>query len=1256
MWNQQNQSMDEIRKAIAGVGGRLWLCVVVLLCGGLLLAGGSAGYAQSSLATLGGQVVDQQERVVPGAEVVVTSMATGVDVKTHTNNAGQWRVDSLVAGSYRFSVTAAGFSTLEHSAVELQIADKKFVDVSLQVGAASEKVVVEAETPLIDTTAAVAGTVINNDTLQELPSATNGPTELVTLAPGFFISPPSGGAVSLWSNDSASGVKANGSGSGTNAVNYVLDGATNTIASSGKMAFIPPMDSLSEVRAMVNSYDASISRTAAGTVNVSMKSGGDKFHGVLYERNQNNFMNANTVQNKNLGKPTPTVRFNEYGGTLGGPVLIPKLYDGRKRGTFFFFSYDGVRNISPSGSGYMTLPSADERKGDFSNSWEIVNGTKYQIKIYDPLTVDKSTGNRQLMGGTGTAIPSARISSVAKAVFNALPLPNVTPGAQSSNYQNYAFVQPKNDKFNSYALRVDHAWNNNHHSYVNMRKNSLREQTNNPFAADSPLRGQELDRDNYGFTIDHAWVISPKLLLAVNANMTAYKYPQYSNSANVDAAKYGFSQKFVDSQLVKGLPKLAGPMNTTDTFWGTTLGNFVGPLYENDYNWEIHGSLTQTLGNHVLRYGAEYLLQQEAAGNQNGGATTLNFSNKWTIPNPNTSAPSGTETMTPGFILGLPEGGSMVNTASAFWSQPFMGFFAQDDWRVTSKLTLNLGARWDVQKAMTERSDRFFGRFDPDYDLTPVTAYAQPKYQALIGGTSPNTGVSLLQKYRSDATTFRARGAIQYAGVDGTSRAVSDLQYKYIQPRIGFAYQVNPTLVLRGGFGRFTQANFVANHGNQLGYSATTPYTATTDNYYTSSATLDNPFPNGLVQVTGNSLRALTSVGSVTSFWTANVKRQYTDDVSLRLQQQFKSYLFEMAGVFQRTMGLTSDRQIDAPSATAWHAAYDAQFDTAGRPVDTLPGDVQVANPFKGAPYITSSLVTSSTVNAYRLLRPNPLVDGMTETFYNGSSMHYGLQTRVDRRFKNGFGLSTNFTWGKQMDETEYYTPATVSQKLHRTLSANDIRFQYVLSPIYVLPFGRGQLIGAHVNRLTDRFISGWEVSGIYTFYSGTPIKLPTNSGFFQGGDPSLANKSKTKWFDTSKFKAFPGRSMKVADVAAYPDWTGVKNMPGSSWTPSSASDATQNGVYQDFKTWVSDNSPYHGTVRNPYMNNWNIGLRKNVPIREAIRLQLRFDAFNALNHPQFGSVNTDPNNAYFGYFSGSATPSAVNSPRSIQLEGKLYF
>ena len=231
-----------------------------------------------------------------------------------------------------------------------------------------------------------------------------------------------------------------------------------------------------------------------------------------------------------------------------------------------------------------------------------------------------------------------------------------------------------------------------------------------------------------------------------------------------------------------------------------------------------------------------------------------------------------------------------------------------------------------------------------------------------------------------------------------------------------------------------------------------------------------------------------------------------------------------------------------------------------------------------------------------------------------------------------------------------------MSQKLRRVLSGSDRPFQYVLSPTYVLPFGRGKAVGNHVNRFVDALIGGWEVSGIYNFYSGTPLSLPTNSAFFEGGDPSLGStKSKSEWFDTSRFLPFPNINTTVQQLASYPAWTNVQSLPGYAWQPTAPSKA-KNGVYNDFTTWISNNSTTYGSVRNPYLNNWSLGARKSFEIREAVRLQLRFDAFNAFNHPQFGNIDTTPSDRYFGWVGGSPVPSQINTPRQIQFGGKLYF
>jgi hypothetical protein len=319
-----------------------------------------------------------------------------------------------------------------------------------------------------------------------------------------------------------------------------------------------------------------------------------------------------------------------------------------------------------------------------------------------------------------------------------------------------------------------------------------------------------------------------------------------------------------------------------------------------------------------------------------------------------------------------------------------------------------------------------------------------------------------------------------------------------------------------------------------------------------------------------------------------------------------------------------------------------------------------VTNPFHNAPYITGSLGTNTTIAAYQLSRPNPLFNGLTETFFDATNDYYGMTARAEHRYKNGFGLLFTFAWSKDMYDGNFPQAQVVSQKLFRELSSGDVRFIYTINPTYVLPFGRGKLIGGHVNRLTDQAIGGWELSGIFTFNSGTPISLPTNSAFWQGGDPGVGKaKTRQHWFNTSKFAPFPSNTTTVATLynpTIYPSWTGVLGMPGAGYTPPAGQTNPANGVYQDFATWAPRNPVYFGDVRNPPLVNQDLGLRKNIPISEQTRIQLRFDAFNAFNHPLFSGPSTSASSTYFGYLSGSNLLTQNNTPRVIQLAGKLYF
>jgi hypothetical protein len=289
------------------------------------------------------------------------------------------------------------------------------------------------------------------------------------------------------------------------------------------------------------------------------------------------------------------------------------------------------------------------------------------------------------------------------------------------------------------------------------------------------------------------------------------------------------------------------------------------------------------------------------------------------------------------------------------------------------------------------------------------------------------------------------------------------------------------------------------------------------------------------------------------------------------------------------------------------------------------------------------------------------------------------MNTKVERRFQNGFSVLQSFSWSKEESANSFIGPQTLQPIIFRQLSTDDKRFHYVLTPVYELPFGRGRRYLNHTNRLMDELIGGWSFNGIYQFQSGMPLNLPTNSAFYEGGSfnnqgfsPSLHSaKTSAKWFDTSKFMPFPSSSTCASNtvgstackaaapastLAGYPSWTGVQSMPGYSWVPGAS--GVQNGVYNDFATRVTYNQQVFGDIRNPYVNTFTIGARKRFAIAEGVRFELGMDAFNALNHPQFGNINTSPTSSGFGMISGT-TPSGwvqVNSPRLIQIRGTLTF
>jgi len=1242
----------------------------------VLLIGSSVAFGQETRASLGGEVTDTKGALIPKATVVVTANDTGVVQKVATGPTGQWRVQFLNPGMYHFEVSAMGFQTIEYTSVELQVGDDKTIDSKLQVASQTQSVTVDAaETPLIDTTAAVSGTVITAKEMAELPTLSNAPTMLLGITPGATVGSGSSGGVYLWSNIGLSQSSVNGTGynQGTSypAINYTLDGGSDT-NNLGEVAYEPPMDSVGEFKVVANAYDASIGRNLGTTITLQSKTGTRSFHGDLYEMNQNNFLNANSYQFDAQTPPTPEgpIHTNFYGGAVGGPIWIPKIYDGRKKDLFFFFSWSGIRNQVPVDPGFSTIPTAAERGGDFSQSTVYSASTGLtHVTIYDPNTT-ACTNPPTCTAFTRTQfpnnmIPSTRLDPVAVAMMKLLPLPDVpvVANAATSDTNDYLNHEVQNDKMVTYALRLDKAWNNANHSYINVRQNNWSELSLDPFGPTFYLNNYYQTRLNRGLTLDHTIAFNKDMLLNLSYNIIRYLPDTFNGSAGINPTTLGYSSTYTSQMQLPSIPLIESVFGGVEK---SGLGTDNAGTATFDTNQDINANITQTWKNHTFRYGFEYMIQQEALIGLGLAGGAFTFGTNWNDLTPVGTNPTGAGSVLASFMEGLPTGGSIPYSATGFWSQHFLASYFQDDWRVNKKLTLNIGLRWDFERPVTERYNRFAYRFDPNFVVSGVTAAAQPNYAAVIAGSSTNTGVALLQAQRPNVAGFVAKGGLLYAGVNGTPDTVENAMYKYYQPRLGFAYHLFENTVIRGGLGRFVQADFTTASGNQTGYSQSTNFTATTNNYESApTISMENPYPNGLLAVTGNSQGELTNIGSVGSFTDPNIGRIYVDALSASIQQQVKSFLFEIGFAFDKTHGISMGWEVNDPSPAAWHAGYDPEFSSTGVPVSTLPEATPVINPFYQVAGIQTTLgdYTSKTVTAYSLLRPNPLLGNLIENRGTGQVRYYAMNTKVERRFKAGFSLLQSFSWSKSLTATGFIGPQVAGAHIFHTLSGNDMKYHYVLTPVYELPFGRGKQFLNHANKLVDELAGGWEFTGIYQFQSGTPLNMPTNSSFFEGGDPSLGkNKTAGQWFNTSMFKPYPSSSTTVATLNGYPSWTGVNGLPGASYVPASGTTTCTsicNGVFNDFNSYyITYNQQYFGDVRNPYVNTFTLGARKNFKIYDEVNFRLGFDAFNALNHPQFGGIDVNPSDKYFGAISGAPSSGwvQVNSPRTIQLTGRLTF
>ena len=1048
----------------------------------------------------------------------------------------------------------------------MQVNSKITLNLTLQIGATTETVRVVAEAPLVDSASASVGSVIDPRRVAELPLKDGNPVMLASLSPGV-LNLSTGGWSRPFDNGSPSAIAISGSRSGAN--EFTMDGAPNTGAQNGNVAYAPPAAVVAEFRIQAATFDASEGYTPGAAVNISLRSGTNELHGTLHEFLQNTVLNANSYFSNMASRARDVNRQNRWGVSGSGPLYIPKLYNGKNR-TFWMYGYEGVADYFPRETLMVSLPTDKERQGDFSDLLKV--GSIYQI--YDPKTIQTAPGGRTSRQPLpGNVIPSSRIDPTAAKLLLFYPKPNLPGTVDGSN--NYTSPNSDTDNFYSHVFRIDHNFSEKHRAFFRGNANQRFQRTSWQYRGTGlpPTNGTSNWRQNRGAVLDDVYVFSPQFLLNTRYSYTRYFEPADAVTTGWNPAEYGFSQKFADRIKSEDPRRLQLPQIAPSGYAGLSQSG------RSANHAEIHdfaGNLTRMIGGHTLRFAAEYRSYRNNNASSGMSSGALSYSTNWTRgPLDNSpTAPMGQGLAS--FLLGLPTSGYIDFNDSFAQQANVPSFYVQDAWKITSKLTFSVGARYELDLPLTERFNRTVRGFDAVTAL-PIEATVQSNY-----ARNPIPDVPIGQ--------FRVRGGLTFAGVGGQPRTLWNANTTNLAPRVGLAYQLNVRTVVRAGYGLFYDLD--RQSVNQTGFSRQTALVPSLDNGLTFVASTADPFPDGWERPTGASQGLMTYVGQSISFFNSDLRTPYMQRWQIGIQREIaRQTVMEVVYVGNRGTRQRVSRALN-PVPSEYYSTLPARDQAR---IDYM--SAAVSNPFY--PLLPGTSLASATVGRSQLLRAYPQFTGISYTGNQGYSWYHSLQTRFERRMATGFTASLSWTWSKFMEATGYLNETDPLPE--RVISDQDRTHRLVVTGIYELPFGKGRRWLARTGGVADRVIGGWQVQGIFQGQTGAAYGFGDVIFYGNFSEISLPNGQRTaqRWFNTEA--GFERASAKQRSWA-------IRTLPTR-----------------------------FSCLRNDGMNNWDLSVIKNIQIGERARVEFRTEFINAWNHTQFSGPNTSPTNTAFGSLSALA-------------------
>ena len=1021
----------------------------------LVFCAAATAAAQTELGTITGTVKDAQGAVLPGVTATAVNRDTNVTTVAVTNDQGVYLLSSLVAGTYKVTFTLQSFAPIARE-IEVRSGDRLRVDTALQIGGMTEEVRVVAETPLLNTSSATRTNVIDQAKVESTPLSGRNPYSLAVTLPGVTNQTTRESISNRpFDNGGMDNIAINGGVTRSN--EFLLDGAPNASregGSQGSLAFVPSPDAVQEVRVSTNTYDAQFGRTGGGVIAVSIRGGTNTFRGTSYYNHRAANLSSNLFENIVRGIPKEDLYHYNPGFTFGGPVRLPK-YDGRGK-TFFFYAFEGLKSGIPVSSGERA-PTDLERAGDFSQSGAI---------IYDPL----NTINGVPQPFPGNRIPANRLDPVAVNLLDYMVKPNTTPDATLNNF--FALKNSRFDTYTSGITRVDHNFGANHRFFARYGHNGRRETRAKSDRAEEALTAGYHHRWNNVLSADLTSTLRPTLLSSARVGWTRHRRLDVSgaeDSGGFDPSTLGFPSSYASA-----LPRRFPPIRVTD-YAGASIGQGGGQDGPSD-DFYVQEVLTKVAGKHQLKFGGEFRYGISKVENPLAGVNlgNLQFTRNFTSLRPNvatlTTADGGNAFAS--FLLGYMASSNVQISPIFDWRSSYTALFFQEDWRVSNRLTLNAGLRWDYEAPLKETSDQVNGGFDPDAT-------------ALVCPACPASGLP---------STLRG-------GLTFTEGAFYTKDLNNFGPRVGFTYTPTKAAVVRGGYG-LTYLDSSTDRGTSTGFTRTTAYVASLDANRTPANRLSNPFPNGILRPLGPAGGPATALGTNISYHVRDREIPQFHSWSIGMQHELPwRSVVDVSYIGSATEKIGVTRPIN--DLTREQLALGDAFLNA-----------LVPNPFIGLMPDGGALNTAATIQRRVLMRTYPQFGTINEQLVPiGTRGYQAIQVSWDKRLSQGVHLSVAYTGSRNVEAT---APLNQGEPLFEEVTNTHRPHVLRLTGGWQLPSfdGRGTLA-----RL---LLGGWQINAATALRTGLNVPMPGNVDVI--GDPVLDNPTTARWFNTCTLTAAGAR------------------------------------------------------------------------------------------------------------------------------------